>query len=169
MTEELPGLREGDERLCPNLVSITGVLASWGGYAEYLRVHARQLMEGARGPCPAEEAASLVDCGATAANSVRVALESSPRRALILGAGPIGYMGRNSCASPTSGAGRPAQRPRREALARIGHDVVASMPQASAPVDVVIDCTGSADVLAPGLQALGPQRLLHPGRLRARP
>jgi 2-desacetyl-2-hydroxyethyl bacteriochlorophyllide A dehydrogenase len=152
-----PVCLEGDQRLCPNLVSITGVLAAWGGYAELLRVHAQQLIA-VPGSVPAEEAASLVDCGATAANSVRVALERRPGRVLVLGAGPIGYM----CAELLRIADVSVQvvqhsALRREALARIGHDVVASMSQASAPVDVVIDCTGSADVLAPGLQALGPQ------------
>src|ERR1035437_2180516 len=82
---------DGDERVCPNLVSITGVLGVWGGYAEDIRVHARQALEvaGTRGTL---EAASLVDCGATAANSVRVALEKRPGRVLVLGAGPIGFM-----------------------------------------------------------------------------
>jgi 2-desacetyl-2-hydroxyethyl bacteriochlorophyllide A dehydrogenase len=149
--------RQGDQRLCPNLVSITGVLAAWGGYAELLRVHAQQLVA-VPGSLPADEAASLVDCGATAANSVRVALERRPGRVLVLGAGPIGYM----CAELLRIADVRVQvvqhSPlRREALARIGHEVVASIPEASGPVDVVIDCTGSADVLASGLQALGPQ------------
>ena len=147
----------GDERLCPNLASITGVLRAWGGYAEYLRVHARQLLE-VPATLSSADAASLVDCGATAANSVRVALDHAPRRALILGAGPIGYM----CAELLRIADVAVQvvqpsRLRREALARIGHDVVASMGDAGAPVDVVIDCTGAAGVMASGLQALGPQ------------
>jgi alcohol dehydrogenase, propanol-preferring len=147
----------GDERLCPELVSITGVLGVWGGYAEFARVHARQALE-----VPATlgtlEAASLVDCGATAANSVRVALEQGPRRVLVLGAGPIGFM----CAELLRVSNVPVQvvQPsllRREALRKIGHDVVASIDDASLPADVVIDCAGTPSVVAPGVRALAPR------------
>lgn len=147
----------GDERLCRALVSITGVLAAWGGYAEYVRVHARQALE-----VPDElddlAAASLVDCGATAANSVRVALDRSPRQVLVLGAGPIGFM----CAELLRVSGVPVQvvQPsalRREALAGIGHDVVATIDDAVLPADVVIDCAGVPSVVGPGVQALTPR------------
>jgi len=152
-----PMCTSGDERLCPDLVSITGVLGVWGGYAEYLRVHARQLVEVPPSLSWAE-AASLVDCGATAANSVRVALTREPRSVLVLGAGPIGYM----CAELLRVRGVPVQvvQPsplRREALERIGHDVVDSIDAAARPVDVVIDCAGTAGVVAPGVPALGPR------------
>ena len=152
-----PMCTSGDERLCPDLVSITGVLSAWGGYAEYLRVHARQLLEVPPSLSWAE-AASLVDCGATAANSVRVALTREPRSVLVLGGGPIGYM----CAELLRVGGVPVQvvQPsplRREALERIGHDVVDSIDAAARPVDVVIDCAGTAGVVAPGVQALGPR------------
>ena len=147
----------GDERLCRNLVSITGVLGVWGGYAEYLRVHARQALE-IPDTLGALEAASLVDCGATAANSVRVALDRSPRQVLVLGAGPIGFM----CAELLRVSGVPVQvvQPsvlRREALRKIGHNVVASIDDAALPADVVIDCAGSPSVVAPGVRALSPR------------
>ena len=120
-------------------------------------MHAQQLIA-VPGSLPAEEAASLVDCGATAANSVRVALERRPGHVLVLGAGPIGYM----CAELLRIADVSVQvvqhsALRREALARIGHEVLATIAEATSPADVVIDCTGSAEVLASGLQALGPQ------------
>ncbi|MFI6180090.1 alcohol dehydrogenase catalytic domain-containing protein [Nonomuraea sp. NPDC051191] len=148
--------RAGDERLCPELVSITGVLGAWGGYADYLRVRAGQLVE-VPPPLSWEDAASLVDGGATAANSVRVALERRPRRVLVLGAGPIGHL----CAELLRVHGVPVQAVepnpvRRRALRAVGHDVVASVEAAAAPVDVVIDCTGAPAVLAPGLDALDP-------------
>ena len=154
-----PMCLSGDERLCPGLISITGVLGAWGGYAEYLRVHSRQLVEVPSNLSWAE-AASLVDCGATAANSVRVSLTRDPHRVLVLGAGPIGYM----CAELLRVQGVPVQvvQPsplRRQALARIGHDVVDSIGAAAKPVDVLIDCTGAASVVAPGVQALGPRGL----------
>lgn len=147
----------GDERLCPDLVSITGVLGAWGGYAAYLRVHARQLLEVPLSLSWAE-AASLVDCGATAANSVRIALTREPRSVLVLGGGPIGYI----CAELLRVQGVSVQvvQPsplRRQALERIGHDVVDSIRAAAQPVDVVIDCAGTAGVVAPGVHALGPR------------
>ena len=150
---------DGDERLCPALMSITGVLGVWGGYADYVRVHARQLVGVPEALSPAE-VASLVDCGATAANSVRVALEGHPRRVLVVGAGPIGFL----CAELLRVARAPVQviqpsRLRREALARLGHDVVASFEAASQPVDVVIDCAGTSAVVAPGVSALEPHGL----------
>ena len=152
-----PMCMSGDERLCPGLISITGVLGVWGGYAEFLRVHSRQLVLVPPSLSWAE-AASLVDCGATAANSVRVALTRNPRRVLVLGAGPIGYM----CAELLRVEGVPVQvvqpsKLRREALAGIGHDVVEAIEAASRPFDVIIDCTGTAAVVAPGIQALGPR------------
>jgi 2-desacetyl-2-hydroxyethyl bacteriochlorophyllide A dehydrogenase len=147
----------GDERLCPDLVSITGVMGVWGGYADFVRVHARQLIDVPHALSPAE-AASLVDCGATAANSVRVALARAPARVVVLGAGPIGYM----CAELLRVASVAVQvvQPsplRREALQRIGHDVVEAIEDATLPVDVVIDCAGTPGVVAPGVRALGPR------------
>ena len=146
----------GDERLCPDLASITGVLGVWGGYAEYLRVHARQLVE-VPDDLSWADAASLVDCGATAANSVRVALTREPRSVLVIGGGPIGYM----CAELLRVRNVPVQvvqsSPlRRNALEAIGHDVVESIDAASRPVDVVIDCAGTSQVMTPGVEALGP-------------
>lgn len=147
----------GDERLCPELVSITGVLDVWGGYAEYTRVHARQALE-IPDTLGTLEAASLVDCGATAANSIRVALAQGPRRVLVLGAGPIGFM----CAELLRVSDIPVQvvQPsalRREALRKIGHDVVASIDDATLPADVVIDCAGNPSVVAAGVGALAPR------------
>jgi 2-desacetyl-2-hydroxyethyl bacteriochlorophyllide A dehydrogenase len=147
----------GDERLCPVLVSITGVLGVWGGYAEYMRVHARQALE-VPDTLGTLEAASLVDCGATAANSVRVALERGPGRVLVLGAGPIGFM----CAELLRVSDVPVQvvQPsplRREALQKVGHDVVASIDDAALPADVVIDCAGTPAVVAAGVRALAPR------------
>jgi len=148
---------DGDERVCPNLVSITGVLGVWGGYAEYIRVHARQALE-VPGTLGTLEAASLVDCGATAANSVRVALEKRPGRVLVLGAGPIGFM----CAELLRVSEVPVQvvQPsalRRRALQDVGHDVVASIEEATLPADVVIDCAGSPSIVADGVRALAPR------------
>jgi propanol-preferring alcohol dehydrogenase len=151
-----PMCRAGDERLCPALVSITGVLDAWGGYAEYVRVHARQLVEIPDGLSWAE-AASLVDGGTTAANSVRVALQGFPTRVLVLGGGPIGH----TCAELLRADGVSVQvvepNPlRRTALEDIGHRVVESVDAVAGPVDSVIDCTGAPAVMMAGLDALAP-------------
>lgn len=151
--------RAGDERLCPELVSITGVLGVWGAYAERVRVHARQLVEvpaGLSGP----EAASLVDSGATAANSVRVALARDPRRVLVLGAGPIGHLSAEMLR--VHGVDVQVAEPnplRRTALEALGHQVVGSAGEAEPAPDVVIDCTGAPAAVPPGLELVGPRGL----------
>ena len=149
--------RAGDERLCPDLVSITGVLGAWGGFAGYVRIHAAQAVD-VPSPLDAIAAASLVDAGATAANSVRVALGRSPGPVLLIGAGPIGFL----CAELLRTAGVPLDvvHPsplRREALAAIGHNVVATFEEVEPAYDVVIDCAGVPDVVEPGVSRLGPR------------
>jgi propanol-preferring alcohol dehydrogenase len=149
--------RDGDERLCPDLVSITGVLGSWGGFADYARIHAAQAIEVPVTLSPIE-VASLVDAGATAANSVRVAIGQSPKRVLLIGAGPIGFL----CAELLRRAGIPLDvvHPsplRRQALAAVGHNVVATFDELEPAYDVVIDCAGVPDVIAPGLARIGPK------------
>ena len=149
----------GDERLCPRLRSITGVWQAWGGYADRLRVWVDQLV-----PVPDAlsdtAVASLVDCGATAANAVRVALERSPSFAVVAGAGPIGFLvaellRRREVAlqvvqpSPT----------RRAALQRLGHAVVATFDEVSGVPDVVIDCAAAEEVVHWAVSHLGPRGL----------
>ncbi len=148
--------RAGDERLCRNVVSDTGVFGAWGGYATHLLVHAAQLVPVPSG-LTSPEAAALVDAGATAANSVRLALGTSPASVLVLGAGPIGHL----CAEMLAARGVPVhvvQRSarRRAAVAALGHPTSATIAEAPGPFDVVIDCTGVADVFADGIAALGP-------------
>ena len=61
--------RAGDERLCPDLVSITGVLGAWGGFAGYVRIHAAQAVD-VPSPLDAIAAASLVDAGVCSTDDV---------------------------------------------------------------------------------------------------
>lgn len=149
----------GDERLCPNLVSSTGVFGANGAYADYVRVHARQLIEVPNNLTGAE-AASLVDSGATAANSVRIALTWQPDLVLILGAGPIGFFVAEMLA-----AHRVARRViepnrlRRGALAALGHDVAESFDEVPDQADVVIDCTGAASAVIPGVERVAARGL----------
>lgn len=144
----------GDERLCPNLVSITGVLGVDGAYADYLLVHRRQLVA-VPDALDSVSAAALVDSGATAANSVRNALTQEPATVVVLGAGPIGFL----CAEMLGVEGIAHQvveqnHLRRSALAARGHRVVDSLSETDGPADVVIDCTGVASAMMPGIAAL---------------
>jgi 2-desacetyl-2-hydroxyethyl bacteriochlorophyllide A dehydrogenase len=148
--------RAGDERLCPAMVSITGVLKANGGFAERLVVRTAQVL-----PVPDslsdDEAASLVDAGATAANSVRVANAAKGTLTVIVGGGPIGFLaaellraaGRESLIVQTSA-------PRREALAAIGHRVAASIDDVHETPGVVIDAAAAPEVLPWSLDVLEP-------------
>ena len=151
-----PACLAGDERLCPRLRSITGVLAVDGAYAEYVRVHARQLVAVPEG-LGAEHAASLVDAGATAANSVRVSCEAQTGNVLVIGAGPIGWLVAELLRHDR--VAHVVVEPnglRRVALANAGHDVVSSFDEVAGAVDAVIDCSGAAAAMAPAIELLGP-------------
>jgi 2-desacetyl-2-hydroxyethyl bacteriochlorophyllide A dehydrogenase len=149
--------RRGDERLCQDLVSVSGVLNAWGGYAQYMKIHKHQAVE-----VPDEltdiEAASLVDAGPTAVNAVRQSLESGPRTALVVGAAPIAFL----CAellrlNGVSTRVLARNQVRREMLSRLGHDVVSSFQDLDQLFDVVIDCAGVPEVTAPSLAVLAPK------------
>jgi 2-desacetyl-2-hydroxyethyl bacteriochlorophyllide A dehydrogenase len=149
--------RAGDQRVCRDLVSITGVLSAWGGFAERLVIHAAQAVMVPDGLVPVE-AASLVDAGATAANCVRVALDRSPDRVLIVGAGPIGFLAAEMLR--VRGVGVDVVHPsplRRRALAALGHNVVATFDETAPDYDAVIDCAGVPEVVSPGIARLGPR------------
>jgi propanol-preferring alcohol dehydrogenase len=146
----------GDERLCRDLGSIVGVLAAPGGFAEQMVIPAVQAV-----PVPdaldSATAATLVDAGATAANAVR-SLGSRPERAVVVGGGPLGFF----VAELLRADGVPVvivqpSQVRREALAALGHEVVASIGEAPTGVDAVIDCAGAPEALPWAVDALGPQ------------
>lgn len=146
----------GDERLCPNLVSLIGVLNANGGFAERLVVRTAQAL-----PLPETlsdaEAASLVDAGATAANSVRVARPATGTLTVVVGGGPIGFL----CAELLRAQDREVvvvqtSAPRRQALADLGHRVVESIGQVRGRPQVVIDAAGAPEVLPWALDVLGP-------------
>jgi 2-desacetyl-2-hydroxyethyl bacteriochlorophyllide A dehydrogenase len=148
---------QGDERLCLNVVSDTGVFGVWGGYADYLLVHAAQLVA-VPDTLSDPQAAALVDAGATAANAVRVALNRQPQRALIIGAGPIGLI----AAEMLADQGVELQlvqrsKPRRDAATALGHQTLGSIDQADGHFEVVIDCTGFPDSFNPAIEKLSPR------------
>ena len=153
---ECPECRRGQERICARLRSITGVLGAWGGYAEYMTIHADQAVE-VPGALSDLEAASLVDCGATAANAVRVALEYDPRRVAIVGAGPIGLL----AAEMLKEQGLTAvivqsSEPRRSAIEELGYQAVARLAELNEPPNVIIDCAGNPTVTVESIEALAP-------------
>ena len=71
--------------------SLTGVLRANGGFAERLVVRTAQALALPETLSDAE-AASLVDAGATAANSVRVAKPGNGTLTVVVGGGPIGFL-----------------------------------------------------------------------------
>ena len=152
-----PVCRAGDERLCPDLVSITGVLRAWGGFAQLLVIRTGQAV-----PLPDllddAAAASLVDAGATAANSVRAAGASRDAVTVVVGGGPVGFF----TAELLRDAGLPCvvvqpSTVRRETLAALGHAVVPGIRDVTDRPGAVIDAAGAPDVLPWALEVLAPQ------------
>jgi 2-desacetyl-2-hydroxyethyl bacteriochlorophyllide A dehydrogenase len=148
----------GDERLCEALISITGVLGRPGGFAERMVVNSVQAV-GVPSELDPAAAASLVDAGATAANAVR---RSPPESevCVVLGGGPVGFL----VAELLRDDGRDCvvvepQEGRRDALAQLGHAVVATAENAPRP-DVVIDCAGAPAATLWALDALRPRGTL---------
>jgi len=150
--------RAGDERLCEDLVSITGVLGSAGGFAERLVVRSAQAVH-----VPAEldpaAAAALVDAGATAANAVRqVPLEAAI--CVVLGGGPVSFLVAEFLRSQGSESlVVEPQQGRRDALAALGHAVLADTAAAPRP-DAVVDCAGAPAATTWALEALCPRGTL---------
>jgi 2-desacetyl-2-hydroxyethyl bacteriochlorophyllide A dehydrogenase len=122
-----------------------------------MKVHAHQVVE-VPDALSDLEAASLVDAGATAVNSVRQTLDSEPRNALIVGAAPIGFL----CAELLAQRGVSTlivarNQARREILEGLGHETVSSFDEVAPYFDAVIDCAGVPAVAAPSLDVLGPK------------
>jgi alcohol dehydrogenase, propanol-preferring len=151
--------RSGAERLCADLVSITGVLNAWGGFAERLLVRAGQLVEVPEA-LSSGEAATLVDAGATAVNAAHVALDHGGEHHIVVGGGPVGLLS----AERLLAAGRSVlivepQAGRRNALERLGHETVSGLAEVRPTPDVVVDCSGALEAPAWALDTLAPQGL----------
>jgi propanol-preferring alcohol dehydrogenase len=149
----------GDERLCEHLVSITGVLHAWGGFAERLAIHSAQAVEIPAG-LAFDDAAALVDAGATAVNALR-AIRPWPGRVAVIGGGPVGWLLAELLQSEQREIVVVERAPaRRDGLRALGHSVVESADELERPVDIVADCSGSADVPGFALARLRPRGLL---------
>jgi 2-desacetyl-2-hydroxyethyl bacteriochlorophyllide A dehydrogenase len=146
----------GDERICSNLRTISGVLGAWGGYAGLMTVHANQAVEVPTAMTDLE-AACLVDGGATAANAVRVALEARPSRIAVVGGGPIGWvvaeMLRNLGLEPVVVH---RSEPRRAQIKALGYRVEPMLATIEEAPEAVIDCAGDPRVTAESIEALTP-------------
>lgn len=149
--------RQGDERLCRHLEAITGVMGRWGGFAERMAVPAAQVIA-----VPDEigdaMVASLVDAGASAANSVRVAGLEAGRLAVVVGGGPLGLLAAELLrATGVRVIVVQTSQARRAAIAALGHPVRASIAEVAEEPDAVIDAAGSPEILPWALAALAPR------------
>jgi 2-desacetyl-2-hydroxyethyl bacteriochlorophyllide A dehydrogenase len=149
--------RAGDERLCADMREITGLFLADGGYAEYLKLRVTQAVE-VPSALTSEAAAALADAGPTAVNAVRAALARNPAEVVVVGAGSVGFL----CAELLHLAGlAPAvvePNPlRRDALRRIGHNVVAGLDELQVAPDAVIDCSAAPGVVPWTLDHLAPR------------
>lgn len=143
----------GNERLCEREAQVTGVLGRWGGFAERLVLDADHLIE-----VPAslsdEEAASLVDAGATAHNAVRVVADHDrpgSGSVMVVGAGPVGLLVAELLR--TLGVAPLVVEPnavRRETASQLGFTALSSPDQTSGSFSVIVDCAGAAEVI-PGM------------------
>lgn len=150
---------EGDERLCPDLRGISGVLGLGGGFAEQMVIRTAQAVALPSG-LDHLVAASLVDAGATACNAVRVAREAAAPDDLVVvvGGGPVGFF----VAELLRHEGRPLivvqpSAGRRATLEALGHRVVPSLDVMTDRPGVVVDCSAAPGVLAWATEHLGPR------------
>lgn len=144
--------RSGDERLCHAGAEVIGVLGRRGGFAERLEVPARLLV-----PVPpglaSEDAACLVDAGATAANAVRHLDPADPRPVAVFGAGPLGFLAAQLLDRPALVV-EPNPR-RRAAVAELGLPVFETPEGIEENLGAIVDCAGAPGLFAAGLELLG--------------
>lgn len=157
--------RDGLGILCPGNRVIGMSPEVPGGYAEYVRIHGRQLL---RVPdAVALDAAALAEPLAVGAHAVRLAGQLLGRRILIIGAGPIGLA--TAAFARRAGARdvvvSEIDATRRERASKLGASALidpAAGPVAEAfhdltggPPDVVFECVGVPGVLAECIAVVG--------------
>jgi 2-desacetyl-2-hydroxyethyl bacteriochlorophyllide A dehydrogenase len=150
----------GDERLCPNLRSVRGVLNAAGGFAELMTVPAGQAVEIPE-RLSSVDAAALVDAGATAMNAAEVIGELGSASAVVVGGGPVGFLLAEILR--TRGVETLVVEPRdrrREALRSLGHRVAEGLDAVTAPAPVIADCSGAGSVFSTALELLAPRGAL---------
>jgi L-iditol 2-dehydrogenase len=149
--------RAGDERLCPRLVAITGVMGRWGGFAERMVVRTGQVVL-VPDAIADEAVATLVDAGASAANSVRAAALQPGSLAVVVGGGPLGLLAAEMLrASDVGVIVVQTSEARRASIAAMGHDARPSIAAVTETPDGVIDAAGAPEVLPWALETLAPR------------
>ncbi len=147
--------RAGDERLCAQGPLVTGVLGPWGGFAEKMWLYPSQPVVVPEGLSP-WVAAALVDAGATAHNAATLALHRQPRRVVVLGGGPVGFLTASILRS--QGSEVVVVEPnilRRDLLISRGYDTLIRLDQADpTPSSVVVDCSGVPEAFLAALNWL---------------
>ena len=149
----------GDERLCPDLRSVRGVLNAAGGFAELMTVPARHAVE-VPDALSSVEAATLVDAGASAMNAAGVTAETDGP-VLVVGGGPVGFLLAEILRSrDTPTVVVEPREERRALLSELGHAVVPALDAVGSPMAVVVECSGAAAAVAPALELLEPRGTL---------
>jgi 2-desacetyl-2-hydroxyethyl bacteriochlorophyllide A dehydrogenase len=150
----------GDERLCPELRSVRGVLNAAGGFADLMIVPAAQAVE-VPDALSSVEAATLVDSGATAIDAADVIAGTGAAAVLVVGGGPVGLLLAEILRSRgTSVVVVEPREERRALLARLGHRVLPALDAYVTPVPVVAECSGAPEPVARGLDLLEPRGTL---------
>jgi 2-desacetyl-2-hydroxyethyl bacteriochlorophyllide A dehydrogenase len=138
------------------------VLGYFGGFAGYVALAARQLLELPE-TVPDEVGASLVDSGATAQNAVRSALAASPYgqpRHLVLGGGPVGLLAAELLVLAREPVVVVETNPtRRAVLAERNLGTAESVPDLEGSFSTVLDCAGSPSLVGEALERLRPHGL----------
>lgn len=153
------------EQICPNMAGVVGVRGCPGGYAEYLKVPARQLVHMPEG-ISWSNAAICCDAGITSFHAVQRARVRIGEVVLVVGSGGIGLMvmqfakltGARVIAVVRSDARAERARQvganevvnsRREVVTRAIADLTGGLG-----VDCVIDCVGNSETMAYSFDSL---------------
>jgi D-arabinose 1-dehydrogenase-like Zn-dependent alcohol dehydrogenase len=150
--------RVGDERLCYGATEVLGVAGRPGAFAERTSARA-ELLVGVPEELSSAEAASLVDAGATAANAARQVDPEDPRPVAVIGGGPLGFFAAQLLSGDHDVTVVEPLAGRREQVAELGLDAVDVMATLTGPFGAVLDCAGAPEVMAAGLDLLGPRGL----------
>jgi propanol-preferring alcohol dehydrogenase len=153
------------EQICPNMAGVIGVRGWPGGYAEYLKVPARQLVRVPAG-VSWEDAAICCDAGVTSLHAVDRARVRFGETVVVVGSGGIGLTVIQFAKLAGARVVAVVRSGRRAARAReVGADaVINSGEEAVAPAirrltegmgaDCVIDCVGNQETMAYSFDSL---------------
>lgn len=157
----------GREQLCPNMAGVLGVRDVPGGYAEFLKIPARQVVRLPEG-IPWHDAAVLCDAGITAFHAVDRARLTLGEAVVIVGVGGVGSFavqfarlsgGRVIAVDQTEEkTARAVELGADVAINASEQDIAASVRQLTGGwgADCVIDIVGKEATLAAGMDALCP-------------